>query len=308
VTLIRLSFVVVSVSLAGCASVSVQRAQDISAAGTAYAQASENLMDAAMTAAVDADSFAKVATKVRSGAPKPPEDQLTRELQQSDAGLVVTLTRYQQMRASFVTLGAYFAALQELAANPQSDATAGAVESLAGRVNEIDTVLTKDKELALSPAQITALSGLSKLVADQVHGAVVAAALRRDAPTIGRILAISQKAIRLAERDVGDYLILKQDAFFRDRVKKPYVAQTMDDGWIEDRRTYLKAVALGKASEEIQKAEAASKQMQKTWEKILAGDLSAAELHKMLGEINQLLAAVDTLKSAERPKKAAATQ
>jgi len=48
--------------------------------------------------------------------------------------------------------------------------------------------------------------------------------------------------------------------------------------------------------------------MQATWAKILSGDLSAAELHTMLTEINQLLAAVNTLKSAERPKAAAATQ
>jgi hypothetical protein len=293
-------------SLAGCGGVAVQRAQDISSAGAAYAQASENLMDAAMSASIDSDSYSKLATKVRSGDPKPPADQLRNELRSSDDGLVITLTRYQQLRASFVTLGAYFTALQELAANPHSEATATAVKSLAERANELDAVLTKDKELALTPAQITALSGLSKLVADQIHGAVIASALRRDAEAIGRTLAISQKAIRLAEKDVRDYLILKQDAFFRENVQKPYVAQSMNDQWVADRRTYLKAVALGKASEEIQKAEAASAQMQKTWEKILAGDLSAAELHKMLGEINQLLAAVDTLKSAEHPKKPAA--
>jgi hypothetical protein len=115
-------------------------------------------------------------------------------------------------------------------------------------------------------------------------------------------------AIRFAETDVRDYLALKQDAFYRNHIKRPYVAQTLGDQWVEDRRTYLKAVALGKASEDIKTAEAASIQMQRTWEKILAGDLSTAELHKMLSEINQLLTAVDMLKSAERPEKRATTQ
>lgn len=301
--------VLLVISLAGCASATIQRAQDISTAGKAYAQASENLMDAAMVAAVDADSFTKVATKGRSGAQPPAVqvDQLAKELEESNRELVDTLARYQQLRTSFVTLGAYFLALQELAANPQSDATASAVASLADRAREINTVLAKDGKLGLPSAEINLLSGLSKLVADQVHGVVVAAALRRDAATIGRTLAISQKAVQLAERDIRDYLTLKQDAFYRDYVQKPYVAQTMSDQWVEDRRAYLKAAALGKASDAISKAEAASKQMQKTWEKMLSGDFSTAELQKMLGEINQLLAAVNTLKSFTRAKKPNAT-
>lgn len=301
--------VLLVISLAGCTSATIQRAQDISTAGKAYAQASENLMDAAMNAAIDADSFTKVATKVRGGTQPPTEqaDQLAKELEESNAGLVVTLARYQQLRTSFVTLGAYFVALQELAANPQSHATASAVASLADRAREINAVLAKDGKLVLPSAEINSLNGLSKLVADQVHGVVVAAALRRDASTIGRTLAISKKAVQLAETDVRDYLTLKQDAFYRDYVQKPYVVQSIGDQWVEDRREYLKAAALGKASDAISKAEAASKQMQKTWEKMLSGDFSTAELHKMLGEINQLLGAVNTLKSSTRAEKPTAT-
>ena len=288
--------------LAGCAGVETQRAHDLSSAGVAYSAASQALVDAAMNAAADADSFSKVATKPRPGATKAPEAQLTKELADSDAQLVITLTRYQQLRTEMATLGAYFAALQELADHPQGEATGNAVKTLAERVNELDGVLTKDKELALTDAQITALSGLAKLVSDQIHGAIVAAALKRDAVTIGRALAISRKGIRLAEKDVSGYLRLKQDAFYREKVKKPYLAQSIDDQWIDDRRVYLRGVALGTASADIAKAEAASAQMQATWEKVLAGDLSAAELHKMVGEINQLLGAAATLKAAEHPK------
>lgn len=307
VTTSRTYIAVLSVLLSGCAGVATQRAHDLSTAGTAYSKASENLIDAAMDASVDKDSFAKVITKTSSGAP-PPRDALIKDLSVSDDGLVVTLTLYQQVRASLVALEAYFAALQELADNPQGEATGQAVKSLADHINDLDGVLSKDKKLALSPAQVAAASGLSKLVSDQIHGAIVANALRRDAATVGRMLALSRKAVRIAEQDVTAYLALKQDAFYRDRVQKPYIAQTMGDQWIDDRRTYIKAVALGKASEEIVKAEAASAQMQATWEKILSGDLSAAELHKMLTEINLLFAAINTLKSAERPKAPAATQ
>jgi len=304
----RVLLLLVFSMLAGCAGVATQRAHDLSSAGTAYTKASEALIDSAMNASVDSDSFAKVTTKTRAGAPLPPRDELVKDLAQSDDGLVVTLTLYQQVRASLVALEAYFAALQELADNPQGEGTAQAVKSLADHINDLDGVLSKDTRLALSPAQVTAISSLSRLVSDQIHGAIVANALRRDAATVGRMLALSQKAVRLAEMDVSAYLRLKQDAFYRERVQKPYIGQTMGDQWIDDRRTYLKAVALGKASEEIVKAEAASAQMQATWQKILSGDLSAAELHRMLAEINQLLAAVNTLKSAERPAATAGTQ
>ena len=307
-TVSRVFIALLVVVLGGCAGVATQRAHDLSTAGTAYSKASESLIDAAMDASVDKDSFSKVATKTKSGAPLPPRDALVKDLSNSDNDLVVTLTLYQQVRASLVALEAYFAALQELADNPQGEATGQAVKSLADNINNLDGVLSKNQRVALSPEQVTAISGLSKLVSDQVHGAIVANALRRDAATIGQMLALSRKAVRIAEEDVRAYLTLKQDAFYRDHVQKPYIAQTIDDQWIDDRRTYLKAVALGKASEEIAKAEAASAQMQATWAKILSGDLSAAELHTMLTEINQLLAAVNTLKSAERPKAAAATQ
>jgi hypothetical protein len=296
-----LALLVLSSSL-GCAGIATQRAHDVSSAGLAYSAAAQELMDAAMAAVVDADSFSKIATKTPPGDPKPSPEKLRAELKESNDELVTTLTRYQQLRTSMATLGAYFSALQELADHPQGDATAKAVETLGKRINDLDGVLTKDKELAISDEQVKAASALGKLVSDQVHGAVVAAALERDAEPIGRALATSGKAVALAEKHVSAYLRLEQGAFRRERVEKPFVSQSMDDQWMEDRRTYLKAVALGKGSAEIGKAEAASKQMEETWKKVLAGDLTVVEIHTLIGEIDQLLRAADTLKTATQPK------
>src|SRR5215831_8767888 len=210
----RMLMALLGAALAGCAGVATQRAQDLSSAGIAYSQASQQLIDAAMAAAVDKDSFERIVTKAKPDASR--AKALSDELAQSDDGLVTSLTLYQNVRASFVALEAYFSALQELADNPQGDATQKAVESLANHVGELDTALSQDK-LTLSNDQVTAIGGLAKLVSDQVHGAIVAHALRRDAVTIGRMLALSTKAVVIAEDDVRSYLLVKQDAFYRDR-------------------------------------------------------------------------------------------
>jgi hypothetical protein len=60
--------------------------------------------------------------------------------------------------------------------------------------------------------------------------------------------------------------------------------------------------ALGQSLETVKTAQAAAAQMQATWQKILSGELSAADLAASLRETDELLAAVATLKAAERAK------
>jgi hypothetical protein len=154
----------------------------------------------------------------------------------------------------------------------------------------------------LSDEQVKALGGLSKLVATQVHGAVVASALKRDAEVIGKSIVLQQLVLQKAERDIAAASRQENNRFWTTKVLAPYQDGTLDADWVVNRRKYIKVKALGQSLDSIRTAQAASAQMEATWRKILSGEFSAAELAASLKETEELLAAVAALKDAERPK------
>lgn len=286
----------------GCASTNVQRAKDLSSAGINYAHATSAVVDVAIDSIIDADSEAKIRA-TRPSSLEPPEVRKTM-LEDTDRQLVVGVVLYTELRSSIGALEAYFLALQGLANESQADATGAAVKTLATRINSLNKTL--DKEVVLSDAQVKELEGLSKLVATQVHGAIVGEALKRDAAVIGKSLLLQQLVLKTAEGDIATAISQENNRFWVAKVLTPYQQGTIDAEWVESRRKYIKVKALGKSLETISKAQAASAQMEATWKKILRGEFSAAELAASLKETDELLTAVAALKAAERPKPAPA--
>jgi hypothetical protein len=290
----------------GCASTNVERAKDLSSAGVQYARATAAVVDVAIDASIDADSAAQVRSKPRPSNLLPPEESRKR-LERLDSDLVDSVAYYGKLRASIGTLEAYFQALQALADGSQADATQAAVSTLADRVNTLNDVLAgggAGVRPVLSEGQKNALAALGKQVAKQVHGAVVGRALERDAPIIGRAILLQEKILAAAESDIADKIAEENNRFYVDRVLTPYQRATIDAGWIDDRRTYIKVKAMGKTIEAVTSAQAAARQMEATWQKILSGEYSAAEMAAILRETDELLAAVVALKAAEKPKAA----
>jgi len=289
--------------LTGCASVAVERAKDLSSAGIQYAHATAAVIDVASNAAVDADSDTQVVTKPRQ--PVSPEQQAQRavQLEQLDTDLVKTISLYATLKRSVNAVEAYFKALQDLANGSQAEATGDAVKSVADRVNTLSNALEKSAgKPLLSSAQVAAIGGLAKVVAAQVHGAKVAKALERDAPTIGRALALQEKVLELAGDDIRNNLTKSNNQFYLTKVKTPYLKGDIDANWADNRRTYLRVRALGQTEAAVSSAQAAAKQMQFVWERILSGEYSAKELTAMLKDTEDLLDAVNALKDANKAK------
>lgn len=84
--------------------------------------------------------------------------------------------------------------------------------------------------------------------------------------------------------------------------KTPYVKGDIDANWVDNRRTYLRVRALGQTEAAVNSAQAAAKQMQIVWERILSGEYSAKELTSMLKDTEDLLEAVNVLKDANKAK------
>ncbi|MBI3367598.1 MAG: hypothetical protein HY021_03855 [Burkholderiales bacterium] len=283
--------------------VSGERAKDLSSAAIQYSQATAAVIDVAIDAAIDADSAAQVRSAPRNPVPEANRAARAQQLEQLDAGLAKTVSLYTSLKHSVNAIKAYFIALQELANGSQADAVGDAVKSVAERVNGVNKALEGAAATPkLSSAQISALGGLAKLVAAQVHGAKVAKALERDAPIIGRALVLQQSVLKLAGDDIRNNLNEANNVFFVDRVRTPYAKGDIGPGWINDRRAYLKLRALGQTSTAVNAAEASAGQMQAVWERILSGAYNAHEITAMLKDTEDLLDAVAALKDANKSK------
>lgn len=290
--------------LTGCATVSVERARNVSSAGVAYAQATAGVIDVAMNASIDASSERQVRSK-----PRPPvseSDQALRAagLKELDSELARNVVTYVRLKRSVNAVEAYFEALQQLADGSTAEATETAVKSLADRINGLNSALEKSEgaKPLISDEKKTAIGGLAKLVAKQAHGALLARALERDAATVGRALALQELVLKAASDDIRANLNDAAARFYTDRIVSPYAAGNIGAAWVEDRRSYLKAHAIGNTTETISAAEAAARQMQTVWERILSGEYSAKELVASLKDTEELLGAVAALKDANAKK------
>lgn len=286
--------------LQGCAGVQVQRAKDLSSAAVRYSDATLAVIDAAADAAINADTQAQLRA-TRPATTDEARERRREELEKLNKGLVETVALYQSLRSSVRAVKAYFVALQDLAEGSQADGTEAAVKSLGERVNGLSAALegsAASSKPRLSAARIDAIAGLAGKVAEQVHGAKVAASLRRDAPIIGKALALQERVLTTAGDDIRNDLNQINNVFFVDRVQRPFAEGTPGSNWAADRRTYLKTRALHQTEAVVSTAAAAAGQMQAVWERILAGGLSAAAFTLMLKETEELLDTANTLKAA----------
>lgn len=291
--------------ISGCAGVAVQRAKDVSSAGVAYSQATAAVVDIAIDATVDASSQSRVLGKPRQPVTDPTERQARQaELKEIDKELIGNATDYVRLKRSVGAIGAYFKALQELADGSPAEATQTAVAGLADRINGLNTALDrgKDGKPLISDAEKGAIADLSNQVAKQIHGTALAQALQRDAPVIGRALVLQEKVLKAAEMDIRANLTNASQRFYTARVLVPYGTGAIDDSWADDRRAYIRIAALGNTPEALNTAQAASRQMQTVWARVLSGDYSAKEITAMLKDTEDLLAAVAALQDAAAKK------
>jgi len=256
---------------------------------------------------INADSEAHVRSKLPKEALSEPQyapEQMRDRLKQSDVALIANVSQMMTLKASVGSIEAYFKGLQSLADNSQSAATSTAVSSLADTINGLNGAL-KDSESGLKPvisdSQKNALSGLAKIVADQVHGQKVSDALKRDAKVIGEAILLQEKIIEFAEKAIAADMNDTANRFYVDSVRAPYEVQEIDKNWVTNRRAYIRTKATGKMLEAVKLAKEASKQMGKTWEKILSGAYDNTEIIKQLKELDSVVSALVAIKNAEKP-------
>jgi len=294
--------------LYGCSAVEVKRGGDLSSAGIAYTQASARLIGVAMNSMIDADSETHVRTQLSRAALERAgltPAKLRKRLSASDKLLIQNIRKMSNLRSSLLATQAYFMALQDLVDNPQSDTTADMVSMMSDRVNLLNETMKSGRtgvKPVMSDEQISALGGLTKLVADEIHGKKVSAAMKRDAKIISESLIIQGKVLGLTEKIILGALKDENARFFVDYVRAPFEIQNLDSRWVDNRKIYLKSKALGDSSSALNTARASSMHMNQTWKKILSGVYDTREIRKQIEEINELVDVLIALKDAEKPE------
>lgn len=170
------------------------------------------------------------------------------------------------------------------------------MKGLADRVNGVSTAL--GGETKLNDDRKGAVASLAKLAVKQAHGAAVARALERDAATIGRALALQEIALQAAVSDLQALANEQNARFYQRRALEPYGAGGVGNDWVEDRRSYIRAQALGTAAQSVKTAADAPHQMQDVWGRILSGASSGAEFGLTLKDLNEALDTANALKRA----------
>ncbi|HET9207391.1 MAG TPA: hypothetical protein VFO28_14215 [Burkholderiaceae bacterium] len=279
----------------GCASVQVDRGKDLSTAGIAYSRATASVIDMAMDAIVDVSSQTRLPLAARPAQGAEAEARKAK-LQEIDAELIHNVRQYAVLKRSVSAVEGYFVALQELSGATPGDAAEASLKTLADRVNGVSTAL--GGEARLSEERKGAIAALGKVLVKQAHGAAIARALERDAQTIGRALALQHVVLQVSAADVKAQADAEAVVFHRERIVKPYLAGGVGQAWVDDRRAYIKATALGNASTALQTAAQAAQQMEDVWARILSGESSGKELMLVLRDVNEALDAAAALKKS----------
>jgi len=303
-TRMHTGIVVLALLVAGCSTVSVDRAKSLSSAGVAYTKATSSLIDVAIDATLDGSSELQVRTKPNTPVPKAAEAGRVEFLTTLDTELIGNVVAYTRLKRSVAALEDYFQALSQLTDGSPADAADTAVRTLADRLNGVNEALDRkgDGKPLISDERKGALAGLAKVITKEVHGAAVSKALERDAPIIGRALVVQAMVVQAASDDIRTKLAAANASFYTDRVVGPYKSGNIGSAWIDDRRTYLKVKAVEVPPAEVATAEAAAKQVQSVWQRVLSGEYSPKELTATLKDVEELLSAVNALKTANKAK------
>lgn len=266
--------------VAGCATVSVDRAIGVSATGKAYVETLKKVNDLALDTSIEfTANLLPTLPRTEDSLEAPTEEIRKRSL------LIGNAHEYLDGLAS------YFSELEALAKGDQSEATA----KVLGQVAE--SLKAEPLELKLSEEKKKAITGLAGFVAKQVHAAAVEKALVRDADTVAQALAISEKLLDEQIRWVRLREEVERKKKYIDNVKKPFIAGSQlgpdwKKAWSAEVRT-PPVIAL------LSEAKKASGEMQKAWIGILRGQYSYTEIQSALKNVKAGIEAIAALRDAK---------
>lgn len=269
-------------SLSACSTVAVNRAEGVSESAISYVDSLKKVNELALDKSIDFTADLLLSTP-----------RTLQNLNDKTKDINERIRLAGEYKNYLDQLGNYFTELNALANGDQSENTAKAIDKI------VENLKQPPAEIKISDERKAALSGLSAVVAKQIHATKVQSALERHADIVAQALEISEKlldeqiswiSIREKARKLKDY---------KSAVEGPYTSNppiTLDDSW---KNAWKASVSDSEVIQVLNDSKKASKALQKEWLAVLRGQYSPSELQSILKELKSGIDAIALVKNTK---------
>jgi hypothetical protein len=280
-------------ALTGCATAKVPQFQAFATAGTTYTQAVTGLITQVGNSAVDANSVKLLQT--RALAPVALSD-----IQKQDQDMRDYLAQLDRIQLQTTLLGDYFQALADLATSSAPQSFATEVQSVATTLGSV-TEEVRGTSIAQDPAAVaTAAGSVGGLVVKEIQGKELKRELEARKETIARILQLQQTLLEVLGSQAEANARFTTAMTYDQQVLTPFMAgqvtQATQNSWMTERYSLLSQPVL---VTQVKTAAQAARDLQQAWNKLLANDLTPAEVQTITENLAPVLASLDALKKTQ---------
>jgi hypothetical protein len=280
--------VTLAICLTACATRRLTQFNTFAQAGITYTTASQGVVTAAGTAAVNADSALLIHSR-----PSLNEDARRTTINKSDAKLKERLQLLQLINTHGKVLAAYFTALASLSDPKATDTVGTAAQSAYDSFSKISPDLKNAKLGSTSVSSFIPKVVAPIVAAFKVHA--LDAELKQRATAIADEIALQQAAFSAITSEFKTDLQEAQNLHEVDNINLFVSPKDLPTDWAAERLSLLSTPVT------IAQADAASKaadQMGKAWADLVANKLDNNGLTLLMGDISNILSIAQTIEKA----------
>lgn len=289
----RLAVLVLLTASVSCASgARLTQFQDFASAGTSYAQAMDALLEKSGEILIDTNSEKLLQSRALAPVNRS-------QFAEQDQAMRANLTQIRLLQRQLQVLADYFTALSNLATSKAPDAFAAEIDqTVPGLVGLYQSL----HRTTVSQTQEQGAEQVAKGVGELVVRGVQVRALNRELQarkqTIAQVLLLHEKLLQALQAQVTADLQFTTHRQYEKEVIAPFLdpnaltsPQDQQD-WMTKRRQMLSQPVI---VQELDSAINAAQALRQAWIKLLSRRLTAADLLAVEGEIQPILAGLDTL-------------
>lgn len=278
-------------ALTGCATARIPQFEAFAVAGTAYTQAVTGLITQVGNSAVDANSVKLLQS--RALAPVALSD-----IQKQDQDMRDYLAELNRIQLQTALLGDYFQALAGLATSSAPQSFATEVQSLATTLGSV-TEKVRDTSIAQETQAVAAAAGSAgDLVVKEIQGKELQRELEARKETIARVLDLQQTLLAALASQTEANARFTTALDYDQQVVAPLIAGQVtpatQKSWMSGRYSLLSQPVL---VTQVSTAAQAARDLRQAWNKLLANDLTAAEVQAIAADLAPVLASLEALKT-----------
>lgn len=283
----------ITVLFTACSNSTLIKSQDLSASSIAYTETVNELLDETINNVINVDS--KELVRTRQGKNR------YKKLKERNKSLKALIGEINRFRHQTTLMNSYFLNLQALADSTVKDDVGVNLGRISSRIKYMNNRPRNDDDeirinRLLTEKEEGYISKIGSLIIGSYYAARIEAALRRDAPIIGKLMLLQEKELNNIVNILRDRLDAGSRIHLIDEVVGPFVnleSETFEKNtWIDNRRKFFE---MQQAAQIFSNVKEAQKGLRFAWEDILRGKKDIGEVDNMLSDVNGFLSTLHAL-------------